>query len=68
VGFKPRRLCWFILGVAGGILHDAWCSPVGLLNVSQAGLEPASGGTAALLFSQCNMVWRNFPWANGSGC
>jgi hypothetical protein len=51
VGFKPRRLCWFILGVAGGILHDAWCSPVGLLNVSQAGLEPASGGAAALLFS-----------------
>jgi hypothetical protein len=27
----PRGLCWFILGVAGGIPCDAWCSPVGLL-------------------------------------
>jgi hypothetical protein len=26
----------FIPKVAGGILHDAWCSPVGLQNVSQA--------------------------------
>jgi hypothetical protein len=24
----PRRLFWFILGVAGGIPRDAWCSPV----------------------------------------
>jgi hypothetical protein len=39
----PKGLCWFILGVAGGILCDAWCSPFGLLNVSQAGLEPVSG-------------------------
>jgi hypothetical protein len=31
------------------------CSPVGLLDVSQAGLELASGGVGALLFSQCNM-------------
>jgi hypothetical protein len=22
----------------------------------------------ALLFSQCNVVWRSFPWARGSGC
>jgi hypothetical protein len=28
--------------------------------ISQAGLEPASGGTGALLFSQCNMVWKAF--------
>jgi hypothetical protein len=28
-------------GVAGGILHDAWCSSVGLVDVSQAGLELA---------------------------
>jgi hypothetical protein len=35
-----------------GILHDTWCSPVGLRNVSQAGLEPAFDGTGALLFSQ----------------
>jgi hypothetical protein len=33
----------------------AWCSPFGLLNVSQAGLEPASGSTAALLFS--HVTW-----------
>jgi cytochrome c oxidase subunit IV len=31
----------FILGVAGGILCEAWCSSIGLLNVSQAGLEPS---------------------------
>jgi hypothetical protein len=29
-----------------------------LVCISQAGLEPPSGGTGALLFSQCNMVWR----------
>jgi hypothetical protein len=52
-GFSlPRELRWFIPGVAVGIPHDAWFSPVGLLDVSQAGLELASGGTGALLFSQ----------------
>jgi hypothetical protein len=39
----PRVLCWFIPGTAGGIPRDTWCSPVGLPNVYQAGLEPASG-------------------------
>jgi hypothetical protein len=58
----------FIPGVAVGIPHDAWFSPSGLPNVSQAGLELASGGTSALLFSQCNMTWRSFVWAGGSGC
>jgi hypothetical protein len=58
----------FIVGVAGGKLCGVWCSPVGLLNVSQAGLEPVSGGMAALLFSQCNVVWRSFPSVRGSGC
>jgi hypothetical protein len=24
----PKWLCWFIPGVARGIPHDAWCSPV----------------------------------------
>jgi hypothetical protein len=24
----PRWLCWFIPWVAGGIPHDAWCSPI----------------------------------------
>jgi hypothetical protein len=38
--------------IPGGISHDTWCSPVGLWNVSQAGLEPASDSTGALLFSQ----------------
>jgi hypothetical protein len=32
-GSLPRGLCWFIPGVPGGILHDAWCSPDGLPNV-----------------------------------
>jgi hypothetical protein len=54
--------------VPGGKLHDAWCLPIGLQNVSQAGLEPASGGVAAILFSQCNVAWRSFPQARGSGC
>jgi hypothetical protein len=31
-----------------------------LVCISQAGLEQASGSTGALLFSQCNMVWRSF--------
>jgi hypothetical protein len=33
-----RGLCWFIPGVALGIPCDAWCSPVGLTDVSKAGL------------------------------
>jgi hypothetical protein len=37
-------------------------------HVSQAGLEPASGSTGALLFSQCNMAWRRFVLARGSVC
>jgi hypothetical protein len=44
------------------------CSPFGLLDVSQADLEPASGGSGALLFFQCNMAWRSFVQAWGSGC
>jgi hypothetical protein len=61
----PRGLCWFIPGVAVGILI---CSPVGLLDVSQVGLELVSGGMGALLFSQCNVAWRSFVWVGGSGC
>jgi hypothetical protein len=63
-----RGLCWFIPGVGVGVLCDACCSPVGLPNVSQAGLELASGDVGALLFSQCSMAWRSFVWAGGSGC
>jgi hypothetical protein len=36
--------------------------------ISQAGLELASGGTGALLFSQCNVAWRSFVHVEGSGC
>jgi hypothetical protein len=39
-----------------------------LVCVSQAGLEPVSGGMGVLLFTQCNVVWRSFLWARGSGC
>jgi hypothetical protein len=35
--------------------------------ISQAGLELASGSAGALLFSQCNMVWRSFVQAGSSG-
>jgi hypothetical protein len=63
-----QGLCWFILGLAVGIPHDAWCSPVGLPDVSQAGLEPLSGDIGALLFSHCNTAWRSFLWTGGSGC
>jgi hypothetical protein len=50
-----RGLCWFISGVAVGIQCDTWCSPVDLLNVSQAGLELVSGGRGALLF--LSVMW-----------
>jgi hypothetical protein len=43
------------------------CSPVGLPDVSQPGLVPASGSMGALLFSQCNVAWRSSIWAGGSG-
>jgi hypothetical protein len=59
---------WFIPGVVVGMLCYTWSSPVGLPNVSQAGLELVSGGTASLLFSQCNMAWRSFVWAGSSRC
>jgi hypothetical protein len=39
-----------------------------LVCISQADLELVSGGVGALLVSQCNMVWRSFVRAGGSGC
>jgi hypothetical protein len=39
-----------------------------LVCISQAGLEPASGSVAPLLFSQCNVAWRSFVQARGLGC
>jgi hypothetical protein len=50
-----KGLCWFIPGVAMGIPCATYLLTFGLLNVSQAGLVPASGGTGALLFSRCNV-------------
>jgi hypothetical protein len=44
------------------------CSHIGLLDVSQTGLELASGSMGALLFSQCNLMWRSLVWDRGSGC
>jgi hypothetical protein len=61
-------LCWFIPGWLWKYCLMLIFSPVGLLDVSQAGLEPVSGGTGALLFSQCNVAWRSFVWAGGSEC
>jgi hypothetical protein len=63
----PTGLYWFIPGLAGAIPCDAWGSPVGLSKVSQAGLKPASVGVG-VLFSQCNVVWRNFAKGKDSGC
>jgi hypothetical protein len=51
-----------------GILHDACLLTCWSVDVSQAGLEPVSGGTGALLFSHCNVAWRSFVWAGGSRC
>jgi hypothetical protein len=56
-----------IPGVAWRVLSDAWCSPVGLLNVSQAGLELASVSMGAFPFSQCKVVWRSCVGARDSG-
>jgi hypothetical protein len=50
--------------------NTAWCLVFTccLLNVSQGGLESASGSAGALLFSQCNVASRSFVQAKGSGC
>jgi hypothetical protein len=64
----PRWLWWFIPWVAGGILDDGWCSPVGLPDVSQAGLGLVSNSVRSLLFSQCNTSLRSCVQAGSSGC
>jgi hypothetical protein len=43
-GQSAQGLCWFIPGVAGGILHDAWCSSVWSVE-RLAGRFGASGGS-----------------------
>jgi hypothetical protein len=78
------QFCFFFCWVGGSVcpggyvgLSQGWLGKYcmmlgahlfGLPNVSQAGLEPASGSTGALLFSQCNIAWRSFAWASGSEC
>jgi hypothetical protein len=39
-----------------------------LVYICQIALELVSGGAGALLVSQCNMAWRSFVQAEGSGC
>jgi hypothetical protein len=63
----PRGLCWFIPGWLWEYHMLLICSPVGLPDVSQADLELVSGSMGALLFSQCNVAWRSFVCARGSG-
>jgi hypothetical protein len=49
------------------IQFDDCCSTVGLLAVSQIGLEPMSGVPGTLLFSHCNMAWTSFVQAGVQG-
>jgi hypothetical protein len=52
----------------GGCVSTACCLFAHLLVcISQAGLESASGGAAAPLVSQCNVVCRSFVQAGGQG-
>jgi hypothetical protein len=69
LGRSVWGLCWFTPGVPGGILCDAWCSPV--WSDKQADLElvvAMVAVVAAHLFSQCNVAWTRFPWVRSSGC
>jgi hypothetical protein len=81
VPFLLFRFFFFFLwgggqSVQGAMLVYTWGSCVNtmchlfaylLVCVSQAGLDPVSGSTGFLLFSQCNMAWRSFVWVGGSG-
>jgi hypothetical protein len=60
-----RGLCRFIPDVTVGIPHDAWCSPVGMLNVSQAGLELVVPEPTCFF---CVIGMENLLWAEGLGC
>jgi hypothetical protein len=40
----------------------------GMPNFSQVGLELVSGVCGSPPVSQCNVAWRSFLWARGSGC
>jgi hypothetical protein len=54
-------------GLSQGWLWEYHVMLVGLPDVSQAGVELTSGVSGALLFSQCNVAWRSFVCAGGSG-
>jgi hypothetical protein len=61
-----RGLCWYIPGVAVGILCAAYlliCWSESPKQVWSLCLQCGS-----LLSSQCRMAWRSFVWAGGSGC
>jgi hypothetical protein len=66
-GQSIQGLCWFTLGWLWEYHMMLICSLVGLLHVSQAGLELASGGTRGLLFYQYNVVYRTFVQAGVQG-
>jgi hypothetical protein len=63
-----RGLCCFIPGVAVGILCEAYLLTCWFAGCLPNRLEPASSCIRALLFSQCNVAWRNFVQAGSSGC
>jgi hypothetical protein len=69
-GFSlPMGLCWFIPGVAGG--NTTWFLVLNCLVCLKSPQQVWSWHLAAvwaLLFSQCNVVWRSFLWARGPGC
>jgi hypothetical protein len=49
-GQSSQGLCWFILGVAGRIQCDKWCSPVGsveCLTVRFGGIGGSCGGSSS---------------------
>jgi hypothetical protein len=63
----PRELCWFIPGglgeyrvMLGAHLLVCWMSPKQIWSQHLVVVW-------AILFSQCNMAWRSFPRARGSG-
>jgi hypothetical protein len=63
----PRGQCWFISGVLweypmmlGAHLLVCWMSPKHVWSWHLLAIR-------ALLFSQCNVVWRRFLWAGDSG-
>jgi hypothetical protein len=61
---------WSMLVYPRGSCGNTACHLFALLlvHISQADLALSSGSAGALLFSQCNVVWRSFVQVGGSGC